>query len=68
MPVCDKVAISSGFQSMLQRRQEIFVVTSLPIFSPFREHGGIFFHLSHVSGHYLHHKVVLDKRHQEGMR
>jgi len=67
MPVCDKVAISSGVQSML-RRQEIFVVTSLPVFSPFREHGGIFFHLSHVFGRHLRHKVVLDKGHQEGMR
>lgn len=67
MPVCDKVATSSGFQSML-RRQEIFVVTSLPVFSPFREHGGIFSHLPRVSGRHLHHKVVLDQRHQQGMR
>jgi len=67
MPVCDKVATSSGFHSML-RRQEIFVVTSLPVFSPFRERGGICFHLPHVSGCPLHHKVVLDRRHQKGMR
>ena len=67
MPVCDKVATSSGFQSML-RRQEISVVTSLPVFSPFREHGGICFHLPRVSGRHLRHKVVLDKRHRKGMR
>lgn len=67
MPVCGKVATSSGFQSMLQG-QEIFVVTSLPVFSPFREHGGICFHLRRVSGRHLRHKVVLDKRHQQGMR
>ena len=67
MSARDKAATSPGLQGMLQR-QEIFVVTSLPVFSPFREHGGICLHLCRVSERHLRHKVVLDKRHQQGMR
>jgi len=41
MPIyCNKVATNIGFQVSLQK-QETFFVTSLPVFSPFRERGEI---------------------------
>jgi hypothetical protein len=50
MPICsNKVAANSGFQVSLQT-QETFFVTSLPVFSPFRERGEILLALSDKLG------------------
>ncbi len=50
MPICsNKVATNIGFQVSLQK-QETFFVTSLPVFSPFRERGEILLVLSDKLG------------------
>jgi len=46
MPACVKVATSSDSREHGDKRS--LVVTSLPVFSPFREHGGIGLYLPHV--------------------